>query len=337
MLSPPYDLDIDDVVSAIEWEWQVRPRELAYLPVGFGAHHWDAQTDRGRFFVTVHDLRLHGAPGDPVGVLRRTFRATRQLKEQAQLSSIAAALPTVTGEILVPVGSAFVLSLYDWIEIRPLDDPDGSVTARVVAQLHLASAACRQLDAPREDFAMPHRTSLEEALRDLAAPWHTGPYGEPARALLTRHQMEVRRALASYDRLVLRVQQMDRPWCLTHGEPNGWNLVQDAAGAPRLVDWDSARIAPPERDLWQLDHQPQSVATYQRLTGGPSPHPDILRLYRLWWDLAETAVYVLQFHRPHTADANMAESWTNFQTYLPTAQRWPDLSGDGLAELPNPT
>lgn len=50
-----------------------------------------------------------------------------------------------------------------------------------------------------------------------------------------------------------------------------------------------------------------------------------MRLYRLWHDLAESAVYVMQFRARHTADDNVLESWQNFQTFLPTTARWPQL------------
>ena len=128
-----------------------------------------------------------------------------------------------------------------------------------------------------------------------------------------------------YDHLVAVAQGVDVEWCVTHGEPSGDNLISDQAGAAHLVDWESARLAPPERDLAQLDLRAEAVASYLDVAGGPPPHPDILRLYRLWYDLAESAVYVMQFRAPHTADDNMLESWQNFQTFLPTTARWPDL------------
>jgi spectinomycin phosphotransferase len=225
---------------------------------------------------------------------------------------------------LVPIGNTFALSLYDWIDIEALDDPDGSVAAGVVARLHQVSARYSRLSAIREDFAIPHLASLQRAPDDLDHEWCTGPYAEATRTLLVGHAAEVLLALAYYDRLADAIQRSDRPWCLTHGEPKGSNLVQDPTGAPHLVDWDSARIAPAERDLGPLDH-PRSVEVYQQLMGGNPADPKILLLYRLWRDLAETAVYVLQFHRPHADDNNMAESWKNLEIYLPTKRRWSDL------------
>ena len=38
-----------------------------------------------------------------------------------------------------------------------------------------------------EDFSIPERSDLEDALGDLATPWDTGPYGERARQLLAEH------------------------------------------------------------------------------------------------------------------------------------------------------
>jgi spectinomycin phosphotransferase len=325
MLAPPTNLDTSQLVRALDLDWRLCVDRITYLAVGFGAHHWDVRSDTRRFFVTVHDLHVFGVSSDPLGALERTFQAALRLRKQARLEFIATAVPSRTSSTVVRLSGSFALSVQEWIDVQPLQDPLGSIAASVVARLHQASAALPNLDALREDFAIPNRAALERALRDLDVPWRTGPFGERARTLLAGHQVEVRRALDDYDRHVAEILRQDHDWCLTHGEPNGWNLVQDTAGAPHLVDWDSARIAPPERDLWVLDHQPESLQTYVQLIGGTVPDPDILRLYRLWWDLAETAVYTLQFRAPHMEDANMAESWQNMQVFVPTRERWPDI------------
>jgi spectinomycin phosphotransferase/16S rRNA (guanine(1405)-N(7))-methyltransferase len=144
--------------------------------------------------------------------------------------------------------------------------------------------------------------------------------------LLRAHQHEVRSALGLYDRLARVTSASTESWCLTHGEPGGTNLVQDQRGAVFLVDWESARMAPPERDLAALYLSAGDLERYQALAGGWPVRQDIVRLYQLWYALAETAVYLLQFRRPHVDDANLRESWRNFQRFVPTQERWPELS-----------
>lgn len=96
--------------------------------------------------------------------------------------------------------------------------------------------------------------------------------------------------------------------------------VADASGACYLVDWESAGIAPPERDLVDLVWSEAASAAYYAATGGPPPQADLLRVYRLWYALAETSVYLRQFRALHVADDNMAEGWRNFLRFLPG--RW---------------
>ena len=92
--------------------------------------------------------------------------------------------------------------------------------------------ACERLAAIEASTDPGTIRHLERALNDLDRKWRTEPHGEAARTLLARHEAEVRVALEYYDRLADTVQRADRPWCLTHGEPNGANLVQDSTGAP---------------------------------------------------------------------------------------------------------
>jgi spectinomycin phosphotransferase len=327
MKAAPADLDFALLEQSLLEHWGIRPSRLEYLPVGFGDHHWDATAGGIRYFVTVRDLRLDARAADPhqaVLALERTFQAVRRLKEIAGLQFIVPAVLSSSGATVVPIGSRFVLSVYDWMNVWPVQDAMGAASASLVAQLHRASRE-HAVDGVSEDFKIPHRYHLEAALGQLQVPWLDGPFGEPSRHLLAAHRAEVRSALQLYDHLVDVAHRVNAEWCLTHGEPDGGNLVQDQAGAPHLVDWESARVAPAERDLARLDLSAEALAGYVDIAGGPPPQADILRLYRLWYDLAESAVYLMQFRAPHAADDNMIESWQNFQTFLPTAARWPEV------------
>ncbi|MBA3490026.1 MAG: aminoglycoside phosphotransferase family protein [Longispora sp.] len=130
-------------------------------------------------------------------------------------------------------------------------------------------------------------------MTDLDRPWTGGPYGEPARALLSAHARHVEQLLIEFDRLVDRVQHTAADWVVTHGEPHPGNLLRTPTGL-RLLDWDTVQIAPPERDLWMLtrafatmlgenpaDNSDDAFSRYTKATGR-TVTPTGLTLYPLW-------------------------------------------------------
>jgi spectinomycin phosphotransferase/16S rRNA (guanine(1405)-N(7))-methyltransferase len=111
---------------------------------------------------------------------------------------------------------------------------------------------------------------------------------------------------------------------ITHGEPHAGNvLIVD--GALRLIDWDTALIAAPERDLWTLDPGDGSMLETYRLATGVTTSPEALTLYRLSWDLGEIAYYVAGFRQAHQDSTDAAEAWKNLVHYLDPDHRWPAL------------
>lgn len=76
-----------------------------------------------------------------------------------------------------------------------------------------------------------------------------------------------------------------------------------------LIDWDTALIAPPERDLWGLDPGDGSVLKAYSAATGVTPSAELLDLYRLRWDIADIAVDTGRFRRPHTGNADDEKSW----------------------------
>ena len=92
-----------------------------------------------------------------------------------------------------------------------------------------------------------------------------------------------------------------------------------------MVDWESALLAPAERDLWVLDPGDGSThAAYTAATGRPVSSAR-LGWYRLWYDLFEIAGYIDLFRKPHEDTTDAAQSWKNLVHFLQPDIRWPDL------------
>ena len=190
-----------------------------------------------------------------------------------------------------------------------------TISQRCIAQ----PTSCRRF-ASTETFSIARRAALFAACAQLQDTWEFGPFADPARRLLARHADAVARAFDTYDALAAEVSSQPERFVLTHGEPHAANTITTDRGVV-LVDWDTALIAPPERDLWDLvDEEPSVVAQYEALTG-IRVDQDAIELYRLAWDLSEIAVYISDFRQPHERTEDMSETWQNLQHYLDPA-RW---------------
>ena len=116
----------------------------------------------------------------------------------------------------------------------------------------------------------------------------------------------LQRALRRYDELVAGAQTSRM--VLTHGEPHPGNTMRTEQGW-KLIDWDTVLVAPPERDLWSLE---PLHAEYAKATGVELV-PDMLELYRVRWLLADIAVDVARFGRPHITGPDEDQSWILLQ------------------------
>ena len=109
---------------------------------------------------------------------------------------------------------------------------------------------------------------------------------------------------------------------ITHGEPHPGNVLRTADG-PLLIDWDTVMLAPPERDLWMLmiGSEPQGAdaeirARYERETGR-AVSMELIAFYRLWWVLADIAIYADELRREHGEGPDPASSLTYLASYFP--------------------
>lgn len=316
MQSLPDDFDTDTLAAALTREWGVAVAELAHAPVGFGSHHWIATDPAGgRWFVTVDDLELgrFAVAETHDDAFRRLFRAlsTARALRDSGAGFVVAPVPTAGGEAVVRLGPRWAAAVYPHVDGESFGWQDWAGDGHrqgvldMVVGVHAAPPAVRE-KAGVDDLSVPRRDAVEAALAGEPAAGD-GPYAAPTAALLGEHADEIAAWFASYDE---RTAGVDRHGdVLTHGEPHPANSMRTPGGW-RLIDWDTALIAPPERDLWMLG--PSAAEAYTRATGTPV-RPAVLELYRQWWDLADLAISVARFRGRHVGGADDDAVWEIIQ------------------------
>jgi spectinomycin phosphotransferase len=304
----PADLTDADVSAAIRVHWGLDVRGVRYAPVGYGGYHWTA-TDRAgaRWFATAS--RLSG--DEQFAELQATMGGALSLAG-AGLDFVLAPAPALSGEAVIRARPDFAVAVFPFADGTPghfgeqLSSTDRAALTRMLAALHTATSGADALPVrasnPRSRF------ELEISLRERARPWRGGPYAEAARALVSKHAAGLESVLAVFDDLIAQVTAAGGQRVLTHGEPHPGNLIRRGADY-LLIDWDTAGLAPPERDLWWIITGSGAEAElYAALTGREVSEP-ALALYRLRWDLDDVGLLLGDFRRTHAQDQDTEVGW----------------------------
>jgi spectinomycin phosphotransferase len=333
-----------DLARALADGWGLAGWTLQYAPVGAGSYHWTAAgaASGERRFVTVDDLDDKGFLGRTrpavLAGLRTAMDAAVTLR-RAGLGFVAAPEPALTGQTVRPLGPRHAVAVFpflaglpgDWHE--PLPAPERAELVAMLAALHRTDPAAVRL--PRIGAELSWRGDLETALAELGQPWTGGPYAEPARALLAGAAAPVRRHLDDLDRWAARLAAA--PAVVTHGEPHPGNVIRlpatpgaaDDTGraGPRLalIDWDTAGLAPPERDLWMVATESgDEQRRYTELTGRPVD-PAVVEFYRRRWALDDLSCFVRDLRVPHRRTPGAEDNWDGLETAIA------ELTGTPLA------
>ena len=330
MLTQPDDLPEELILAALSDGWQFAAASLAYQPVGFGSHHWLAGDGGGQLFVTVDDLVANtrsaaDTSGAVFGRLERAFGSALSVRRDCGLDFVVAPIPAADGRVLVRLTEQYSMVVHPYLaDCRPghhdgfRTGADRLAVVGLLAELHRTRPA---VTPPAEDFSIPNAAELRLAMAELREPWQAGPYAGRARELLSLHAADLSSLLAGYAELAARVSGRADRMVVTHGEPHSANVLRTPAGFV-IVDWDSALLAPPERDLWDLAGSDPTVLAAYTTASGTVVDQEALTLYRMWYDLSEIAEYIRWFRGSHEDTADAAEAWRNLRFFLRPAERW---------------
>lgn len=324
MFTRPVGIEDATIITALRDGWGFDALTVEYLAVGFGSHHWVTRAaDGDRRFATVDDLGsrdfLGSNPSAAFDGLTMAF-ATAHALHHAGLDWVVRPCLDEQGQVLRWLDEPFSIAVFPYVEGHTrqeyASDEERSGVIGLLAQLHQCAGGQVTNVARRETFAVPNRADLEAAIGSVSTAWTGGRYAEPARQLLSEHLEGVRRLLALYDELVQAALTEPQGWSVTHGEPHSANVLRTDEGL-RLIDWDTALVAPVERDLWMLlDSPDDQLAKQYTAATGHAVDQSALRLYALWWDLCEIAIYIAQFRADHEDTEDTSVAWDNLQHFI---------------------
>lgn len=318
MLTAPDGLNETVLAEALRRGWGLTVTSLKYLAVGWGSHHWEAATLAGkRWFITADDLEQKQFSDDePLTAAFTRLRAS--LAAAADLNSggttfVVGPVAADDGEPVTRLSDRFTLAVYPFVDGQSFtwgEFPDWHRRAMLglMTGVHTAPAAARR-HALADDFIVPYRTELEAACEPGSPAADCGPFARASSGLVSQNGPAILRLLDRYDDLAARARSGPDRRVLTHGEPHPGNTMRTAGGTWLLIDWDTALVAPPERDLWSLDPGDGSIlAAYAEQTG-VTPDPALLELYRLCWDIKDLAADVRRLRRPHSGSPDDEKTW----------------------------
>ena len=292
MYAEPPGFDRTLLAATLKRGWGIAAGELTYVPVGYGTHHYRAGE---RWWVNVD---LTSRPDK----LDKALRSVVALAETG-LEFVHAPRPLSNGGCVAAMPGGYAVSVFETIEGQSYEYgefPDPQLRREVLAALARLHAAKPRVRPEPDSLNIPHRDTV---FHGLDREWTSGPFAEPARELISQAREHIQALLEGYDRLVPKILGDKRTWVVTHGEPHPGNVMRTAAGGIKLIDWDTVRLAPPERDLWMI-------------APGNGSDPEAIDLYRRWWALSEICSYAAFLRSPHTDDADTRIAARELQTYL---------------------
>jgi spectinomycin phosphotransferase len=327
--SPPADLVPARMAAALAEGWHVHPARVDYVPEGGGSHHWKVTGGDGLArFVTVDDLDGKDWLGDTreavFGGLGRALGTAVALRDGAGLDFVVAPVPARDGGLLHRIDDRYAVCVFPFLAGRsyrfgPYADPLLRGRALdMIAALHRATSAVRGL-APPHVLSFSGRDDLDAFLRDPGRPWSGGPFSEPARQLLATRTADLARLTAGFGQLTAATAAARADPVITHGEPHPANLMS-VGDRLVLIDWDTAALAPPERDVSLIaTTSGEGIDRYQQ-AAGRNLDPAVITLYRSRWYLDDLASAIRLFRGPHRD--------------TPDTRQWRDSLAPALEQLP---
>ena len=241
--------------------YNLRVTNFSPVLVGEMGESYVVAGDTEKYFLKI----LHKNKIDSVKNLEATLALTAFLKKSG-IEEIGYPIPSLSGELKISLENYYlVLQNYiDATSLQSLETDDITKIAEIVAKIHGASII--DLEIEEETYGTEYADLL---LKQLAvAEKEDGVWPKAVRDLLLPHKSRLEADLERLHFFSAQTSSTKKTLVITHGDLILNNILKDKAGKIYIVDWDMAKLALPERDLWFFakDNGVKFLSAYQKLT-----------------------------------------------------------------------
>ena len=283
MLEKP-DLPDQRLLAGLRDGYGLRASQLVFLPLGVDintAVYRAAAADDQQYFV-----KLRRGPFDELSVAVPSFLAGVGLQQ------VIAPLRTSAGQLAFRL-DPYTLALYPFVEgvdgyAAALTEQHWAALGAAIKRLHtvrLPPAIRRGLQ--RETYASRYRQRVVAFQARLHGSRLADSIAAELAALLQARAVEVRQLVDGAERLARALQARPQVVVLCHADLHNGNLLLSPDGALHIVDWDTALLAPKERDLMfvgsglrRAGDEAQAAAWFYQGYGPAEIDPLALAYYR---------------------------------------------------------
>ncbi|QBD74643.1 aminoglycoside phosphotransferase family protein [Ktedonosporobacter rubrisoli] len=251
--------DDNALIRAVLWEqWNLEVRGIYFIPIGDSAYSYRLEVEPDQwYYLKVVDRESYA--GQRVAAHMNFSLPLQQLVAKQYLAKVSAPLPqaTITGTLHALHGP-FLFALYTFIQGETLADAY-PMTPALIQRIGQALASVHTIQLPE---ALRHRSPQDSLtapfedtlLPDLAAleniSAHDAPSLQRLREIVWPRRKYIQAFLAHSQEYARKAQQTPAASVICHGDAWGGNMILSPSGQLTLLDWESAVIAPPERDAF---------------------------------------------------------------------------------------
>jgi spectinomycin phosphotransferase len=300
MLHPPR-VPAGQILAALAEQFDIAAPSVEFLPLGADAD--SAAYRAGDWFVKLR-RGPHGAVGAHVA----------QALFAAGIDAVVAPIHAMNGEAWAQIEHWRML-VYPFLELTP-----ASRRTLTAAQWREFGAAMRRV----HDAVLPEKFLADVSCVNYVAPWRSElrakishsprPSGDAIThaldALIEEQRPRIEALIDRSETLSAHVCMATHAHVVCHTDLHGYNVLTDATGRVRIVDWDAPLRAPRERDLMfiggaQFDDAHSAAHECRWFYAGYGERridPDAVRFFRYERIIEDIVLYVRQIHdarEPH--------------------------------------